>query len=300
MDIMAEDAICDERLGVNIGNLKMSVLEWVDDVVTFAIGDEQENQTLQFVNQFAVKHKLKWGQDKCNVMEIGNGRYKQVKWKLGDLEIDSCDKYKYLGDIIMRNGDNHKNIEDRQSRVMATTRKILALGGNEIFKNMNLKALLKMHNSCTIATLLTNCETWVLNQSEKTKLERIELWALKEILDLPKTTPTPAIWYVTGHLMTSILIDKRQMLYLKTLLDRPTEDWTRIMLDCLNRENIGWVKNMRKTLENYEIDKDFDEIKDLSYRDWKKLVTEVTERKHKEKLLGRNLTKKAISSDIVS
>ena len=58
------------------------------------------------------------------------------------------------------------------------------------------------------------------------------------------------------------------------------------MLDCLNRENIGWVKSIRKTLENYEIDKDFDEIKDLSYRDWKKLVTEVTERKHKEKLLG--------------
>ena len=108
------------------------------------------------------------------------------------------------------------------------------------------------------------------------KLERIELWALKEILDLPKTTPTPAIWYVTGHLMTSILIDKRQMLYLKTILDRPTEDWTRIMIDCLNRENIGWVKNIRKTLENYEIDKDFDEIKDLSSREWKRLVTKVT------------------------
>ena len=152
MDIMAEDAVYDAQLGVNFGNLKMSVLEWVDDVVTFAIGKDQQTQTLEFVNQFAIKHKLKWGQDKCNVMDIGNGRYKQVKWKLGNLEIDSCDKYKYLGDIIMRNGDNQKNIEDRQSKVMAVTRKILALGGNEIFKNMNLKALLKMHNSCTIAT----------------------------------------------------------------------------------------------------------------------------------------------------
>ena len=165
MDVMAEDAACNEQMGVNFGNLKMSVLEWVDDVVTFAINEDQQNLTLQFVNDFAVKHKLKWGRDKCNVMEVGNGRYNQIKWKLGNLEIDSCDKYKYLGDIIMRNGNNQKNIEDRQFKVMAMTRKILALGGNEVFKKIRLKALLKMHNSCTIATLLTNCETWVLKKT---------------------------------------------------------------------------------------------------------------------------------------
>ena len=75
------------------------------------------------------------------------------------------------------------------------------------------------------------------------------------------------------------------MLYLKTLLDRPNDNWTKKMFDCLDREDIGWVKHIRKTLEKYEINKNFDEIKSLSYREWKKLVTEVTERKHKEKLL---------------
>ena len=117
--------------------------------MTFSTGRVQQKHTLQFVDGFAIKHKLKWGQDKCNVMEIGNGKYCQEKWELGELEIDSCDKYKYLGDIIMRNGSNQKNIEDRHSKVMIMTRKILALGGNEVFRNMQLKALLKMHNSCT-------------------------------------------------------------------------------------------------------------------------------------------------------
>ena len=41
-------------------------------------------------------------------MEVGNGGYKETKWKLGNVEIDSCDSYKYLGDIIMRNGNNKK------------------------------------------------------------------------------------------------------------------------------------------------------------------------------------------------
>ena len=33
MDVMAEDAECDERLGVSIDGLKITVLEWVDDVL---------------------------------------------------------------------------------------------------------------------------------------------------------------------------------------------------------------------------------------------------------------------------
>ena len=299
MDMMAEDAECDDGLGIKFSDLRMSVLEWVDDVVTFAAGEDQQNHTLQFVNNFAVKHKLKWGREKCNVKKIGHGRYIQEKWMLGQLEIDSCDQYKYLGDIVTRNGNNQKNIEDRQAKVMAMTRKILGLGGNEVFKNIQLKALLKMHNSCTVAALLTNSETWVLNQSEKTKIERIELWALKQILDVPITTPTAAIWYITGFLMTTILIDKRQMLYLKTILDRPNEDWTKKMFDSLCRDDIGWVKQIKQTLLNYGFKKTFDEIKSIPFRKWKNQVTKAADQKNKERLLemctGRNGEKKKTS-----
>ena len=209
MDVLAEEAEADDLRNVDFETFSMSVLEWVDDVIAFAIGEEQQNYTLEKVNEFAVKHRLKWGKEKCNVMEIGTNRYEPKKWILGQEEIDSCESYKYLGDVIMRNGGNKKNIEDRENKVMAITRKIIASSGNEVFQKMQLKALLKMHNAKTVASLLTNCETWVLNKSEREKLEKIELWALKQILDVPKTTPTPAIWYVTGTLMTSILIDKR-------------------------------------------------------------------------------------------
>ena len=73
-----------------------------------------------------------------------------------------------------------------------------------------------MHNCCTMASLLTY---WVLNKAERNRIERIELRALKRIFDVPITTPTAAIWFSSGHLMTSISIDKRQMLYLKITLN---------------------------------------------------------------------------------
>ena len=148
-----------------------------------------------------------------------------------------------------------------------------------------MKALLKMHNACTVAMLLTNCETWVLNKGEREKLEKIELWALKKLLDVPKTTPTPAIWYVTGSLMTSILIDKRQLLYLKTILDLPEQDNNKKMLFCLQTDDIGWSNQINQKLEEYQLTYSWDEIKGMTFANWKRIVTIATEKKNKERLI---------------
>ena len=196
--------------------------------------------------------------------------------------IDSCDSYKYLGDMIMKNGANRKNLEERENKVMARTRKILALCSTEVFQKTQLKSLLQLHNSCTVAGLLTNCETWVLNKAERGKLERIELWALKKI---PKTTPTAAIWHVMGMMITSILIDKRQMLYLKNILNKPSDNWTKQIFISLREDDIGWAKQIWQTLEVYGVSATLEEIKEMPSGKWRKLITAATEMKQKERLI---------------
>ena len=116
-------------------------------------------------------------------------------------------------------------------------------------------------------------------------MERIELWALKRILDVPKTTPTAAIWHVTGMLMTSILIDKRQLLYLKKILNKPDDNWIKQMFYCLTKDNIGWSKQVLKTLAEYGITESLDEIKQVSNTAWRAMVTAATEKRHKERLV---------------
>ena len=89
MDTLAEDAEIDQEMGVMSEELRIAVSEWVDDVLTFAIGCEQYNYTLDCINAFAVKHKLKWGREKCDVIEVGADEPSRAKWNLGKLEIDS-------------------------------------------------------------------------------------------------------------------------------------------------------------------------------------------------------------------
>ena len=49
----------------------IDVLLWVDDVVSCREGKINQEQMLNKLAEFAIKHKLKWGQAKCKVMKVG-------------------------------------------------------------------------------------------------------------------------------------------------------------------------------------------------------------------------------------
>ena len=53
------------------------------------------------------------------------------------------------------------------------------------------------------------------------------------------------------------------MLYLKTILDKPDENWIKQMFNCLVTDDNGWAKQINKTLEVYGIKETFDEIENM-------------------------------------
>ena len=95
-----------------------------------------------------------------------------------------------------------------------------------------------------------------------------------------------------GLLTTPILIDNKQLLYLKTLLDKPNDYWTREMLLLLKKDGLGWAAQMERVLERYGLERDWEKIKKMEARTWKTAVVETTEKMNKETILqmcqGRN------------
>ena len=68
----------------------------------------------------------------------------------------------------MRNGGNKKNLEERENKTMAATRRILGLCGANVIKKIQMRA--QLHETCTMAGLLSNCESWtVIGHSIKEK-----------------------------------------------------------------------------------------------------------------------------------
>ena len=286
MDTLSEELGNNVNAGILINEQKLNDLLYVDDALTLAEGKKQQVETLKSVDEFATKHKIKWGASKCKVLEIGKHTNPQKSWKLGELEIEGADTYKYLGDYICRKGNNRRNIEERCNKMKVATREIINCGTSTSMKYLNAKILIELHETISIPSLLNNGEAWLLTGGDLADLEKAEIWSLKRILNLPPKTPTAAIKFETGTLLMDIRIDKMQLIYLHKVLQRQADHWTQHILNSLDQIKIGWAEEIRKKLLAFNLDTNWEEIAKKSHAEWKIMVTEASEKENKQRLLN--------------
>ena len=116
------------------------------------------------------------------------------------------------------------------------------------------------------------------------ELEKIDIQSLKSLFDLPLHTPTPAVLFTFGTMYTKMRVDQKQLIYLHRILQREKTNWTRMTLEKLENLNIGWYKNIRSTLENYNLCTNFHTIKNMSSNEWKNDIKAKIENKNTERL----------------
>ena len=284
MDVLSE-MIIQNKIGIKLAeNIIIGALLWMDDVVAIVESERELHEILDIINNFAKDHKLKWGLNKCNVMPIGN-HTKKEEWNFGEEKITKCSSYKYLGDIITKDGKNKENIADRKRKSVGNTISINTIATNEILNGIETPVLIELHEKITIPSLLNNAEAWDLTISDNRDLEKIEISSLKHLFDLPTRTPTPAIVFALGTLYTDIRIKKKQLIFLHRILSRDTNHWTYQALQTLKNLNLGWYKEIQNTLNKYELQEDCEEIGRTPATLWKAKVTAAVEKMNRQKLL---------------
>ena len=202
MDTLSEDFISHNQpqsFQLN-ANFEIGCLEWIDDVSTSTSGMENQIETLIFVDDFAKKNKLEWGEAKCQVMQVGKIVAVPDEWDLGDKRISNTTSYKYLGDTITNDNKNKRNLEIRENKVSATIRQINTTASSDIMRNIESRVLLILYEKSVIPSLVYNCESWTLTPSEEKQLDTIGIRTLKRLFNLPTTTPNPAVIFNFGQL----------------------------------------------------------------------------------------------------
>ena len=109
--------------------------------------------------------------------------------------------------------------------------------------------------------------------------------ALKRLFNLPTTTPSAAIIYSFGTLYMTQELDKRRFIYLHKILNREATHWTKKMFLHLDSLNLGWVKNIKEKLAQYQLHTEWEEIRVKSKGQWKKLVTDTVDKMNTSKLI---------------
>ena len=284
MDTAAEDMQADPNLGISLANITLQALIFVDDKVTFAEGDQQQQLTLEFADAFAQKHKLEWGKDKCKTMTIGCTGNKKKQWKLGEEEIGACQEYKYLGDIISQDGKNTTNLKERKNKVNVAVRSIVTCCNNGVMKKMATKVAKYLYETEIVTALLYNSETWNLSNVEKKFLDQIEVQAWKKLIGLPNTTPTAGIIHTMGSLFPSVRVEQKQLIFLQKVLQRNDEHWTKATLIAMKEKNVGWAKQINSILERWELETEWENIKNKRKNEWTRLVKAAAEKTNVSRL----------------
>ena len=290
MDLLSEEALASGRGFQMFEDLSIALLLWMDNVVSFADGTKEQWSVLGRLDQFAKDHKLKWGQEKCQVMKVGkHDKNGNNEWKIGEMPISETKSYKYLGDIITNDGKNTKNLENRRNRTISTTISIKTIATNDVFRDIGTAVLMQLHDTNTLSALLTNCESWTLLKKENEQLQQIEIQSIKLLFDLPSHTPTPAptpaLIYTLGLLYTSLRVEKRKFLYLWKVINRYPSHWTYKALTHILTKKIGWGKSCDEFLTKHDLPSNLQVIKNLTRNEWTKKVNKAVEKNNKDQLL---------------
>ena len=285
MDTVSEDLQSDPNLGIQISSSKIPALLFMDDVLSLAEGYDQQQKTLDAIAEFGIKHQVEWGKEKCKVLEYGTHRENKREWSLGEKIIENCQSYKYLGEVITRDGKNEENLAARLSKVKSSVRAINTCCKKEVMKKIEINVLITLHESVTLPALLYNAETWPLNITIKKHIDKMEIWAWKSMLGLPTTTPNAAVMVCSGAMFASIRVQVKQLLYLHKVLQKNDDHWTKSTLKVMIEYDIDWAKQIRENLESWNLETDLEKIKRKATNEWKREVSDAAEKKNREQIL---------------
>ena len=222
-------------------------LAMIDDLFLMA-GCGLESVLLNaFINAKTKTKKLQFGVDKCHKLHVGKEcsfcpNLYIDQWKMKEVEqveagltsqeeylddehlMETTEEDKYLGDIIMNNGKNTKNIKARKDKGEGIRKQVITMLEDVCFGPYEFEVATIWRNSLFINSILTNSETWYnLSKNEVEQLEQIDEHLLRSILETGRSTPKVMLYLEMGCMPIRFILMKRRILYLHYILHQDKE-----------------------------------------------------------------------------
>ena len=269
---------CGMNKGVPIGNMMLSSLLYVDDLLdlTTTLTDRErshENSVL-----FSYINNLSLSGSKCLGMAINNDGDLPPPLQINEeKKVIPAHEIVYLGDVFNDQGNNDSLIKDRVRRGTKAIICITALIRETSLGIFEVSVWLLLYHSLFIPTVLFNCQAWSrLRQKDIENLQTIQLKFLKRIFSLASSTPNSFLLLELGVLPIQAEIHKRQLVFLHKILQLPIDDpvnqmFTNMQLFSANGE-ANWWSQVHPLLQEYGLPENLETIKQLSKDTFKSMV----------------------------
>lgn len=272
-DIVKEIKTSSKQLPIGYRNLKQTGINecaFADDVVIYAKSEKDLQRNLDAWKEALDRRQMKINGSKTKVMVISREE-EQIQILLENKKLEQVSSFKYLGSIFESTGGNEKDVD---SRIKATVSTFYALKNTLINKKeISKNTKIKIYKTIYLPTLTYGCESWVLSDRQKSKLQATEMKFLRRVENITKLDRiknedirdrlqvTPVLksiesqqlrWF--GH-----LVRMKESNQVKTIWEtkmtgkrprgRPNKTWNDSITQILRKQNITW-KEATKLAKN--------------------------------------------------
>ena len=239
-----------QKLGVSINDSqKLGCLLWMDDVALIAKDPEEMQIMLNITEDIANRYHVEFGKEKSKIIKIEKEKTDR-QFKLGSMEIEECEKYKYLGMIVNNKNNLKGHIEEIKKKTEAAYQTIMRVAGNAEFEEIEMEVIWQLVENCIIPNITYGLEGCIITKAEIKILNSILDTILKRILKLPVTTPREPLYYETGIMDIEHTIMKNAINYVNRL-DKKENKLLKEMQSA--EHNRSWRKKIQKEMESLGI-----------------------------------------------
>lgn len=165
--------------GVQIGDFRLSDLEYADDTLILGSTIEGIKAALQIYDTEALKLGLQINWTKTKVMHVGEGQHHPPNIEINNQSVQFVSSFVYLGSTVTSTGDIDTEVRRRcglASGVMRALWKPLWCQ-----RSISRRTKLRIYNAAVLPVLLYGAETWPLSKSLAQRLLGFESKALRQI-----------------------------------------------------------------------------------------------------------------------
>ena len=176
--------------GVRVGDGKVCVLFYADDVVVMSESADELQRLLDVVDGYGRDFGVRFSSEKSKVMIVNRSEGEcNAVWRLGENELKQAQEYKYLGMWMSPNGCE----KTKNEKISLVNQWVGRLGSAARMRASKYDVLREVWKSVAVPSIMYGMDVIAWNESEIDKLEVGQSRVARMALNAPRYTAVEAL-----------------------------------------------------------------------------------------------------------
>ncbi len=236
-----------------VEGVDLDAVTFVDDI--FGVCKSQLDVVLSSARDetFQDSARLKFKPPKCKLLIMN--ACESIEDDIMGFQLEIVNQHVYLGTIISDDGKRNEEIHARIMGAKSVSNELTQILRSTELSVVRLKYVKLLSGACLDSKVKYGCAVWnSLNGKQKEKINAVKLDMIKNILEMPKSTPSIAIQYEFGVVDLDLEVCMEKVLLGVCMLGKSDSVGAMLLRPMLEKKVPGFCLELLLCAQMFEID----------------------------------------------